>query len=69
MSAKKIICVCNHVTEREIEGLLKKHPSFTLDDIKLATGASTNCGRCAAELKWFIDMKISGIKERQLKLF
>lgn len=42
-----IICRCNEVTQKEIKTFLDKHPHATFDELKLATSASTNCGKCS----------------------
>jgi bacterioferritin-associated ferredoxin len=34
------------VYANEIEKFVKKHPSSTFQDMVVATGASTGCGRC-----------------------
>lgn len=41
-----IICRCNEVTQNEIKTFLHKNPHATFDELKLATRASTSCGRC-----------------------
>jgi NAD(P)H-nitrite reductase large subunit len=46
-----IICRCNDVTQQEIKKFLSKKPHASFDDLKLATGASSGCGRCNSLLK------------------
>lgn len=41
-----IICRCNEVTQNEIKVFLHKNPHATFDELKIATSASTNCGKC-----------------------
>lgn len=41
-----IICRCNEVSLQEIKKFLKTNPHASLEDLKLHTSASTNCGRC-----------------------
>jgi bacterioferritin-associated ferredoxin len=46
-----IICRCNEVTLHEIKQFISKKPYATFDELKLATTASTACGRCHSLLK------------------
>ena len=41
-----IICVCNRVTERDIHAAVADGVA-TLSDLRMATGCSSSCGRCA----------------------
>ena len=43
--ARKLVCVCNFVSEKDILQAIDKGAA-TLDDIKELTGAGTSCGRC-----------------------
>ena len=43
--ARKLVCVCNFVPEKEILQAIDKGAT-TLEDIKEMTGAGTSCGRC-----------------------
>jgi bacterioferritin-associated ferredoxin len=42
---KSLICVCNVVTENEIQSALKKGAQ-TIADIQKITKAGTSCGKC-----------------------
>lgn len=42
---KRLVCLCNMVTEREIHNALKKGAKSTTD-IQKQTRAGTSCGRC-----------------------
>jgi bacterioferritin-associated ferredoxin len=66
---EKLICLCKQVSENEIKGLLRKRPDYEIDEIKLATGASTSCGRCAQELTHYIAKLKPKLPAKQLKLF
>jgi len=46
--SRKLICICNLVTESEILQILKKG-ARDLEDVKKFTLASTSCGRCKVE--------------------
>ena len=46
--SRKLICICNIVTESEILQVLKKG-ARDLEDVKKLTFASTSCGRCKIE--------------------
>ncbi|HWP17707.1 MAG TPA: (2Fe-2S)-binding protein [Burkholderiaceae bacterium] len=39
-----IVCVCNRVSDREIERLARAGYSF--EEIQMESGAATCCGRC-----------------------
>lgn len=43
--ARKLVCVCNFVSEKDILQAIGKGAA-TLEDIKELTGAGTSCGRC-----------------------
>lgn len=46
---KKLVCICNLVTEGEIKKVLAKGAECTAD-VQKATGAGTSCGRCLPEI-------------------
>ena len=43
--SRRLVCVCNMVTEKEILSVLKKGALSTAD-IQRATKAGTSCGKC-----------------------
>jgi bacterioferritin-associated ferredoxin len=43
--ARKLVCVCNFIPEKEILQAIEKGAA-TLEEIKELTGAGTSCGRC-----------------------
>lgn len=47
----RIICLCNKVSQKKIETLIKKSPAASISDVINATAASTSCGRCRSELE------------------
>ena len=47
--ARRLVCICNLVTEDEILAMLKKGASKT-EDIQKYTSAGTSCGRCLPEI-------------------
>ena len=47
---KKIICLCNLVSEKEIEEFLEKGAE-TVSDIQRLTNAGSTCGRCLTEIE------------------
>ncbi len=52
--ARKLVCICNLVTEDEIVKVLKKGASCTAD-IQKHTNAGTSCGRCLPEIDAIVD--------------
>ena len=47
--ARKLVCICNLVEEKEIETLLEKGANST-EDIQKLLRAGTSCGRCLPEI-------------------
>lgn len=45
--SKRLVCICNMVTEKEIQAALAKGAQSTTD-IQRMTRAGTSCGRCLA---------------------
>jgi len=51
----KIICLCNRVSDKDVEKILFKYPHASLQDVMIQTAASTSCGRCRNELETFVE--------------
>lgn len=47
--SKRLVCLCNFVTEKEIKELLKKGAETT-SEIQKMIKAGTTCGRCLPEI-------------------
>ena len=47
--AKRLVCLCNFIEEKEILSALKKGAEST-KQIQQITGAGTSCGRCLPEI-------------------
>lgn len=52
--SRRLVCVCNVVTENEILQVLKKGARSTAD-IQLMTRAGTSCGRCLMEIDRIVE--------------
>ena len=52
--ARKLVCICNLVTEDEITELLKKGAQNT-EDIQKHTNGGTSCGRCLMEIDAIVE--------------
>ena len=52
--ARKLVCICNLVTEDEIVKTLKKGALCTAD-IQKHTNAGTSCGRCLPEIDALVE--------------
>jgi bacterioferritin-associated ferredoxin len=52
--SKRLVCICNFVTEREIIEGLKKGAQST-SEIQKQTRAGTNCGRCLLEIDSLVE--------------
>lgn len=51
---RRLVCVCNLVTEKEILQVLKKG-ACTTADIQMQTRAGTSCGRCLMEIDRIVE--------------
>jgi bacterioferritin-associated ferredoxin len=51
---KRLVCICNRVTENEILSALKKGARSTYDIQKL-TAAGTSCGRCLVVINSLVE--------------
>ena len=49
-----IVCVCEHVTRREIEAA-RDRGATTIGQLGRACGAGTGCGECWRELRAILD--------------
>ena len=68
MAVDKLICLCNHVTEKEILFYLRKGAG-SLADIQHLTHAGTGCGRCRGEISKIIErFKKKQAIDNQLKI-
>ena len=66
--AKRLVCICNFVQEKEILELLRKGAVSTID-IQQLTKAGTTCGRCLPEIDKLVeDHKNTKPKDLQNKL-
>ena len=52
--ARRLVCICNLVTEQEIQSFLNKGAESTVHIQKL-TQAGTTCGRCLPEIDAFVE--------------
>lgn len=64
--SKRLICMCNFVTEKEIKDILKKGADST-KDIQSLLKAGTSCGRCLPEIDELVKKHIKN-GELQKKL-
>jgi len=65
----EMVCNCKMVYKQEIDRFVKKNPGSTFQELVMATGASTGCGRCRnmAE-KQFDDLMKKYSKNKQLSI-
>jgi bacterioferritin-associated ferredoxin len=52
--SRRMVCVCNLVTESEILQVLRKGARSTAD-IQMMTRAGTSCGRCLMEIDRIVE--------------
>lgn len=52
--SRRLVCVCNLVTEKEILQVLRKG-ALSTSDIRQATRAGTSCGRCLMEIDRMVE--------------
>lgn len=63
--AKRLVCICNLVQEKEIKEWLRKGAVST-EDIQQITGAGTTCGKCLPEIDQLVENhKKTKPKDRQ----
>ncbi|HEY3388183.1 MAG TPA: (2Fe-2S)-binding protein [Prolixibacteraceae bacterium] len=68
MSLKRLVCLCNHVTELEINKKLRAG-AVTTSEIQKFTTAGTSCGRCIPEIDAIVEKyKTEMIKDPQLRI-
>lgn len=53
--SRRLVCVCNLVTEKEILQVLKKGARSTAE-IQQLTRAGTSCGRCLMEIDRIVEL-------------
>ena len=67
--ARKLVCVCNFITEKEILSSIAEGAT-TMEDIKLFTGAGTSCGKCHPAIKELLaESQKTRQKDPQTRLF
>jgi bacterioferritin-associated ferredoxin len=59
---KRLVCLCNLVTENEILNALKKGARSTTE-IQKMTGAGTSCGRCLVVTDSLVEEFLSNLPE------
>ena len=66
--AKRLVCLCNFVEEKEIIKYLEKG-AISTNEIQLLTRAGTSCGRCLPEIDVIVeDFQKKKPKDLQQKL-
>lgn len=56
--SKRLVCICNMVTEKEIQSALLKGARST-SDIQKLTGAGASCGRCLTTIDSIVEAFLS----------
>lgn len=65
---KRLVCICNGITEKEIIEALKKG-ARSATDIQRITGAGTGCGRCLVTVDALVEeFPENQIPDPQLKI-
>ena len=66
---KKVICLCNFVTEKEVVRALEKGAG-SVSEIMILTGAGSGCGRCRQAVENIMNNVVqTGSMSRQNRLF
>ncbi|MFY9154094.1 MAG: (2Fe-2S)-binding protein [Prolixibacteraceae bacterium] len=60
--SKRLVCICNMVTEQEIMSALKKGARST-SEIQKLTAAGTSCGRCLVLIDALVEEFIANLPE------
>lgn len=66
--ARKLLCVCNFIPDRDILKAIEKGAT-DLEDIKDFTGAGTSCGRCHPAIENLLKESVVNTENSQQKLF
>lgn len=62
----RIVCNCKMVYSNEIGKFVRKYPTASFQDLGIATGVSTGCGRCRGAAEEQFDLfkeKLPGNKQ------
>ncbi len=59
---RRLVCICNMVTEDEIRIALKKGARST-SDIQKITRAGTSCGRCLVQIDGLVEEFLSELPD------
>lgn len=62
MNQKRLVCLCNHVSELEIKNKLRAG-ALSTSDIQEFTAAGTGCGRCVSEINAIVEKYIAETKK------
>jgi len=52
--ARRLVCICNFITEKEIVSILEKGAT-SAKDIQMHTRAGSSCGRCLPEIDQIVE--------------
>ncbi|MHA7109572.1 (2Fe-2S)-binding protein [Sunxiuqinia elliptica] len=64
----RLVCLCNMVSEKEIEAALKKGARST-EDIQYLTRAGTSCGKCLMTIDQLVEeYELKAVVDPQQKL-
>jgi bacterioferritin-associated ferredoxin len=44
------ICICNQITDKDLEKVLTKHPNIKANEIIKELGLGSDCGTCLEEI-------------------
>jgi len=66
--SNKIVCLCNFVSEKEVNKALQKGAK-SIRDIEDLTGASSSCGRCKTALQEMLHTHMLTHVNQQRQLF
>jgi len=61
---KKLVCICNQVTQSEIKKAVSKFGITTAQEVGYATKAGTTCGRCIPSIKKLLSESIQNVQLR-----
>jgi bacterioferritin-associated ferredoxin len=60
--SKRLVCICNFVTEKEIIEALRKGARST-SEIQKYTRAGTSCGRCLPEIDALVEEFLASLPD------
>ncbi|TCO06928.1 (2Fe-2S)-binding protein [Natronoflexus pectinivorans] len=63
-----IVCFCNRITKKQLEKAIIKHSIINLNELSLATGAGSSCGKCRISMEQILKSSMEAIPDMQIRI-